>query len=108
MADSGLLTMVGALTPSEVMAARRLSDVVKLFPGSLGGPAYLKALRGPFPDIPFMPTGGVSRDNLQTWLDAGAVAVGAGGELVPAAALAAGDWRQVTERAAGFVAAAAR
>jgi 2-dehydro-3-deoxyphosphogluconate aldolase/(4S)-4-hydroxy-2-oxoglutarate aldolase len=108
MADSGLLTMVGALTPSEVMAARRLSDVVKLFPGSLGGPAYLKALRGPFPDIPFMPTGGVSRDNVQTWLDAGAVAVGAGGELVPAAALAAGDWRQVTERAAGFVAAAAR
>lgn len=105
MADSGLLTMVGALTPSEVMAARRVGDVVKLFPGSLGGPAYLKALRGPFPNVPFMPTGGVSRDNVRAWLDAGAVAVGAGGELVPSAALAAGDWQQISDRAADFVAA---
>ncbi len=105
MAESGLLSMVGALTPSEVMAARRVGDVVKLFPGSLGGPAYLKALRGPFPDVPFMPTGGVSRDNVRAWLDAGAVAVGAGGELVPSAALAAGDWQQISDRAADFVAA---
>jgi 2-dehydro-3-deoxyphosphogluconate aldolase/(4S)-4-hydroxy-2-oxoglutarate aldolase len=105
MADSGLLSMVGALTPSEVMAARRVGDVVKLFPGSLGGPAYLKALRGPFPNVPFMPTGGVSRDNVRAWLDAGAVAVGAGGELVPSAALAAGDWQQISDRAADFVAA---
>jgi len=64
MVGSKLPVMIGALTPSEVFQAFRLgSDVVKIFPGSLGGPAYLKALKGPFPLIPMMPTGGVSASN---------------------------------------------
>ena len=61
MVETGLPTMMGALTPSEVMQARKYgTDVVKIFPGSLGGPAYMKSLKGPFPDLPMMPTGGVS------------------------------------------------
>ena len=55
--------------------AEILADAVKIFPASLGGPAYLKAMRGPFPDVAFMPTGGVSVANICDWLAAGAVAV---------------------------------
>ena len=68
--------------------------MVKLFPASLGGPAYVQALRGPFPDTPFMPTGGVSADNLAEWLQAGVIAVGAGGELCSAEDIAAGALRR--------------
>ena len=106
MRSSGTPFAIGALTPSEVMAADELgADLVKLFPGSLGGPSYLRALRGPFPDVPFMPTGGVSVDNARSWLDAGAVCLGAGGDLVSGAMLARGDHAEITRRAAAFMAA---
>ncbi|MBT2474434.1 bifunctional 4-hydroxy-2-oxoglutarate aldolase/2-dehydro-3-deoxy-phosphogluconate aldolase, partial [Microbacterium sp. ISL-103] len=60
MLDTGRVVMTGAMTPTEVMGALELGvDVVKIFPASLGGPSYLGALRGPFPDAPLMPTGGV-------------------------------------------------
>ena len=96
--STGVPFALGALTPSEVMTAVTLgADVVKLFPGSLGGPSYLKALRGPFPDVPLMPTGGVRADNVRAWLDAGAFCLGAGGELV------SGDPDETTRRAAAFV-----
>jgi 2-dehydro-3-deoxyphosphogluconate aldolase/(4S)-4-hydroxy-2-oxoglutarate aldolase len=101
--DAGVTTMIGAITPSEVMAARRLdADVVKIFPASLGGPGYLRSLRGPFPDLPLMPTGGVNVDNLADWYAAGAVAVGAGGELCSSAAMAAGDWAGIEQTARRF------
>ena len=91
MRETGLPVMTGALTPTEVMLADGLGvDAVKLFPGSLGGPDYLKALRGPFPDVPILPTGGVSRDNVRDWFAAGAFAVGVGGALVPPALGAVG------------------
>lgn len=84
MTKSGLLVMAGALTPTEVFQAHKLgADVVKVFPGSLTGPAYLKVLHGPFPNIPLMPTGGVNKENVLEWFEAGAVAVGAGSELCP-------------------------
>lgn len=103
MAATGAVVMAGAVTPTEVMRARRLPvDVVKLFPGSLGGPGLLKALRAPFPQLDFLPTGGVSAANVGEWLAAGALAVAAGGELCPAAALRDGDWADVRRRAAGF------
>lgn len=106
MRSTGLPLMMGALTPAEVVRSRRLgSDVVKLFPGSLGGPAYLRALRGPLPDIPIMPTGGVSRDNLVDWFRAGAVAVGAGSELCPKELMTTGNFKAVSGIAAEFVAA---
>jgi 2-dehydro-3-deoxyphosphogluconate aldolase/(4S)-4-hydroxy-2-oxoglutarate aldolase len=104
MLATGLGVMLGALTPSEVLAAHQLgSDVVKLFPGSLGGPAYLKALRGPFPDIPMMPTGGVNIGNLAEWFAAGAVAVGAGSELCPPAWAKAGRFADISAQAQTFV-----
>ncbi len=106
MADSGVPVMMGALTPSEVMQARALgSDVIKIFPGSLGGPAYMKALKGPFPDIPMMPTGGVSESNLVDWFRAGAFAVGAGSKLCPKEYAFAGEFEKITQTATNFMAA---
>ena len=106
MVASGLGVMIGALTPSEVTQAFNMgSDVVKVFPGSLGGPGYMKALRGPFPDIPMMPTGGVNPDNLVAWFQAGAVAVGAGSSLCPSSWAKEGRFDDITQRAKEFVAA---
>lgn len=106
MLATGRVTILGALTPTEIMVAQDLgAHVVKVFPASLGGAPYLKALRGPFPDIPLMPTGGVTAANLPDWFAAGAMAVGAGSELVSGAAMASGDWPAVTQAARDFVAA---
>jgi 2-dehydro-3-deoxyphosphogluconate aldolase/(4S)-4-hydroxy-2-oxoglutarate aldolase len=103
MLDTGATTMAGALTPTEVMRAEALGvDVVKVFPAALGGPAYVRALRGPFPDTPFMPTGGVSAGNLREWLDAGAIAVGAGGELCSASDIASGGFDAIEAKARSF------
>ncbi len=107
MLDTGATVLAGALTPSEVMATLACGvPVVKLFPASLGGPAFLRALRGPFPDVSFVPTGGVTADNLSDWLGAGAVAVGAGGDLCSARAMAAENWEAITATARQFSAAA--
>ena len=104
MVSSGLGVMIGALTPSEVMQAYKVgSDVVKVFPGSVGGPAYLKALRGPFPHIPMMPTGGVSPGNLKDWFASGAVAVGAGSNLCPTDWAKEGRFKEISDRATEFV-----
>ncbi|GAA4065277.1 bifunctional 4-hydroxy-2-oxoglutarate aldolase/2-dehydro-3-deoxy-phosphogluconate aldolase [Actinomadura miaoliensis] len=106
MLDTGLTTLLGALTPSELMRAVALgAHAVKIFPASLGGPGYLRALRGPFPDVPLMPTGGVAAGNVADWLAAGALAVGAGGELAPSSAIASGDRAEITKRARAFAAA---
>ena len=106
MVETGLPTMMGALTPSEVMQARKYgSDVVKIFPGSLGGPAYMKSLKGPFPDIPMMPTGGVSDKNLAEWFQVCAFAVGAGSNLCPKTLAVSGDFNQITGIAKKYVAA---
>ena len=100
MLDTGVTVLSGALTPSEVMAAMSLGvHVVKLFPASLGGPAYLSALRAPFSEVSFCPTGGVNADNLAEWLAAGAVAVGAGGDLCPTGAMIDGDWAVISAKA---------
>lgn len=108
MRDTGRVVMTGAMTPTEVMGALALGvDVVKIFPAALGGPSYLGALRGPFPDAPLMPTGGVKPDNLADWFAAGAVAVGAGGDLANTASIKNGDWADLTTRAEAFAAALA-
>jgi 2-dehydro-3-deoxyphosphogluconate aldolase/(4S)-4-hydroxy-2-oxoglutarate aldolase len=104
MIDSGLLSMAGALTPTEVYQAYRLgADVVKVFPGSLVGPEYIKALKGPFPYIPMMPTGGVDIDNIAEWFKAGVVAVGAGSQLCPPDLARAGKFDEITRKAAEFI-----
>ena len=102
MLETGLLVLPGVLTPSEVMLARRLgAPAVKLFPGSSGGPSFLKALLGPFPDVFFVPTGGVSVDNVSDWFAAGARMVGAGSALAPPS-LAGRGRNEVVETATRF------
>jgi 2-dehydro-3-deoxyphosphogluconate aldolase/(4S)-4-hydroxy-2-oxoglutarate aldolase len=109
MVGTGLAVMVGALTPTEVHRASRLgSDMVKIFPGSLVGPGYIRALRGPLPQLALVPTGGVSPDNVGAWFASGVAAVGAGGELCPRPAMAAGRFGEITLRAREFVAAVGR
>src|SRR5512133_3035359 len=104
MVDSGLAVMAGALTPTEVFQAYSMGvDVVKIFPGSVGGPAYVKALKGPFPYIPMMPTGGVSAANAAEWFAAGVVAVGAGSELCPPQLAKEGKFAEISKRAADFM-----
>ena len=104
MAASGLTSMAGALTPTEVFQAYQLgTDVVKVFPGSLTGPGYIKALKGPFPYIPMMPTGGVSASNVAEWFAVGVVAVGAGSELCPPQLAKAGKFAEISRLAAEFV-----
>ncbi len=84
-----LLVMAGALTPTEVMTAWDSgADFVKVFPcGNLGGPSYIRALKGPLPEVPLVPTGGVNLDTAADYIRAGAAALGVGGELVPKEAL---------------------
>ena len=85
----------GALSPTEILAAWTAgASAVKLFPAAAVGPGYLKQIAGPFPDIPMVPTGGVSADTAAEWITAGAVAVGMGGWLI-----GDGDRAGVTERA---------
>jgi len=104
MVASGLLTLAGAFTPTEVFQAYNMGvDIVKVFPGSLGGPAYVKALKGPFPYIPMMPTGGVSSGNIAEWFSSGVVAVGAGSELCPSQLAKEGKFDEISSRAAEFV-----
>jgi 2-dehydro-3-deoxyphosphogluconate aldolase / (4S)-4-hydroxy-2-oxoglutarate aldolase len=102
---AGIPAYPGAFTPTEVLAAWRAgAAVVKLFPGSAVGPSYITALRGPFPDIAIMPTGGVSLDNIGDWIRAGASGVGLGGPLLGDAA-DGGDLGALAERAATALAA---
>jgi 2-dehydro-3-deoxyphosphogluconate aldolase/(4S)-4-hydroxy-2-oxoglutarate aldolase len=100
------LIMAGALTPTEVMAAWDAgADFIKVFPcGQMGGAKYIKALKGPFPQIPFIPTGGVNLNTAAEFLEAGCVALGIGGELVQADALKANKPEIIAENARKFLA----
>jgi 2-dehydro-3-deoxyphosphogluconate aldolase / (4S)-4-hydroxy-2-oxoglutarate aldolase len=100
-----IAVLPGALTPTEVFEAHRLGgDMVKVFPAqSVGGAAYLRALRGPFPQIPLVPTGGVTLDTVRDLFDAGAAAVGVGGELISRDALARRDYVAIAALATQFI-----
>jgi len=89
--DGGVPILPGVATPSEVQRAAGLGlTAVKLFPAAqLGGPSYLRALAGPFPSMKFVPTGGVSFENARAYLEAGALAVGIGGQLTQPSGLEA-------------------
>lgn len=100
----------GALTPTEVLEAWEAgADAVKVFPcGNMGGAKYIKALKGPYPQIEMVPTGGVSLETIGDFFKAGACAVGVGGELVDGALMKQGRFDVIEERAKQFLAAAAR
>jgi len=107
-AERGLPVAAGALTPTEAFTAvQQGASVVKLFPASIGGPAYLKAVRDPFPHIPFLAVGGVGLEELDGYLAVGALGVGVGSPLVGDAA-SGGDLASLRERARAYVAAAER
>ncbi|MGW4896623.1 bifunctional 4-hydroxy-2-oxoglutarate aldolase/2-dehydro-3-deoxy-phosphogluconate aldolase [Kitasatospora sp. NPDC004240] len=99
----GMPVLAGAVTPTEVAIAYAEGvTAVKLFPGSLGGPGHLRALRDPFPDVPFVPVGGVDAEAARGFLAAGALAVGVGGPLVGTAARTGGDVAGLPARIAAF------
>jgi 2-dehydro-3-deoxyphosphogluconate aldolase / (4S)-4-hydroxy-2-oxoglutarate aldolase len=102
----GKVVMAGALTPTEIMAAWEAgADFVKIFPcGQVGGAKYIKALKGPLPQVPLVPTGGVNLNTAGEFIEAGAVALGVGGELVQAEALKAGKPEIIVENARKFLA----
>ncbi|MBN9633149.1 MAG: bifunctional 4-hydroxy-2-oxoglutarate aldolase/2-dehydro-3-deoxy-phosphogluconate aldolase [Actinobacteria bacterium] len=101
--DAGVPIMLGALSPTEVMRAVEFgSAAVKIFPASTVGPGHLKDLRGPFPGVPFVPSGGLRADNAAQWMAAGALAVTAGSSVVSARDIEAAAWDAVTERARAF------
>ena len=107
--ERGVPIMPGALTPTEVITAWKAgADMVKIFPASaVGGAKYLKALRGPLPQVKLLPTGGVNATTAGDYIAAGACALGVGSELVDPAALAAGNDSILTDRARELVAAVA-
>ncbi|GAA2800357.1 bifunctional 4-hydroxy-2-oxoglutarate aldolase/2-dehydro-3-deoxy-phosphogluconate aldolase [Kitasatospora paracochleata] len=106
---AGLPVVLGALTPTEVADAVDLgAAAVKIFPASGFGPRYLKDLHGPYPGVPLVASGGINAGNAADYLDHGAVAVCAGTEVVPADAVADGDWATITECARRFTAALGR
>jgi 2-dehydro-3-deoxyphosphogluconate aldolase/(4S)-4-hydroxy-2-oxoglutarate aldolase len=103
--DAGVPVVLGSLTPSEVMTAVALgADAVKIFPAHQFGPKYLKDLNGPFPGVPLVPSGGVNAGNARAFLDAGALAVSAGTDVVSPADVAAGNWSDITAKAKAFCA----
>ncbi len=105
--EAGVPILCGALTPTEAITAWELgADVIKIFPAEFFGPAYIKSLKAPFPQLQLLPTGGVTPETVGDFLKAGAFATAAGSALVSAAALKSGDWSSITARAREFVAAA--
>jgi len=93
----------GALTPTEVVVAWQAgADIVKIFPANVMGPAYLKDLHGPLPQVKFMPTGGVNLDTARAYLENGAVALGVGGDLINKQLMEEGRFSEITERARKF------
>jgi 2-dehydro-3-deoxyphosphogluconate aldolase/(4S)-4-hydroxy-2-oxoglutarate aldolase len=102
--EAGRAALVGAFTPTEVLAAHREgADVVKVFPASIGGPGHLAALHAVFPDLLLCPTGGVTLDNMNAYFAAGAALVGVGNNLLDQDALAAGDIARVIAGARRFL-----
>ncbi len=96
----GVVSMCGGFTPTELFRAWQSgADFVKLFPASVGGPEYIKAVLGPLPHLPIVPTGGIHHENARKFLEAGAVALGVGGNLANKNLLASENYKLITETA---------
>lgn len=92
----------GCMTVTEIVTAMRAgAELIKIFPGSVFGPDFIKAIKGPLPQAQLMPTGGVSLENVDEWIKNGCVAVGVGGELTRGAKT--GDYDLITKTAAEFI-----
>ena len=96
--------MPGAMTPTEALTAWQAgADIIKLFPSEVTGPKLIKAIHGPMPQIPLMPTGGVNLETAADFIRAGACALGMGSTLAPKDAIAAGDMRRIESLASQFI-----
>jgi 2-dehydro-3-deoxyphosphogluconate aldolase / (4S)-4-hydroxy-2-oxoglutarate aldolase len=103
--SSGVAAMPGCFTPTEILDAWDAgADIVKVFPATSLGPAFFKDIRGPLPHVKLMPTGGVTLDNAEDWIRAGAVAVGIGTALLDAGAIARGAFAVLRTNAERVVA----
>ena len=101
---NGKVAIPGAFTPTEIVAAwKGGADIIKIFPASLGGPELIKDLRGPFPQIKFLPTGGVMLENVAQFIKAGAVAVAVGGNIIDKRAVSLGKFDVITENSRKFL-----
>ena len=99
----GIPVALGAFTPTEILTAWEAGcDAVKVFPSSVGGPDYIKAIKGPLPQIPLLPTGGVEVGNVADFLKAGAFALGVGGNLVSKKLVDAKDYAGLRKNACAF------
>ncbi|MFC7405811.1 bifunctional 4-hydroxy-2-oxoglutarate aldolase/2-dehydro-3-deoxy-phosphogluconate aldolase [Georgenia alba] len=105
--DAGVPIVPGALSPTEIDAAwQQGAAAVKVFPAdALGGPAYVKAVQAPLPDVPLVPTGGVNAENARAYAALGCVGVGVGSALVDEGTVAAAHWDVLTDRASALQAA---
>ncbi len=102
--ERGVPVLPGAMTPTEILTAWRLgATMVKVFPADQLGPAHIKAVKAPFPEIPLMPTGGVTVETLPAFHQAGAEAFGVGSPLFDPKQAAAGNWDWFRQQAARFV-----
>lgn len=102
----GVPVIPGAMTPTEILAAWEAgADMVKMFPASVLGPGFIKAVQGPLPQIPLVPTGGITAENAGEFIRAGAAVVCAGGWLVDNKALAEGRYEILTEKASRLISA---
>jgi len=103
--ESNRVVIPGAMTPTEILNAWRAgADMVKVFPaGRLGGPEYIKSVRGPLPDIPLVPTGGVDLKSAALYIKAGAAALGIGGELVDKKAVAEKKFDRISKSTKAFI-----
>ena len=100
----GKIAIPGAFTPTEIVAAWKSgAHIVKIFPASVGGPGLIKDLRGPFPQIKFLPTGGVTLENVAQFIKAGAVAVAVGSNIIDKKAVSLGKFEVITENSDRFL-----
>jgi len=99
----GKPSIPGAMTPSEALQALEAgADAVKIFPANCLGIPFIQALRGPLPQIPLIPTGGIDEHNAAAWIEGGVLALGVSSALASAALCRSGDWREIMRRAAAF------
>ena len=102
--DLGMLSMPGAMTPSEIASAYQAGgDIIKLFPADFLGPSYVKALRGPLGHIPLAAVGGISQENIRSWQDVGVQVFGIGSSLVSPVLVCEGRFKELTDRALEFL-----
>ncbi|UCH26450.1 MAG: bifunctional 4-hydroxy-2-oxoglutarate aldolase/2-dehydro-3-deoxy-phosphogluconate aldolase [Trueperaceae bacterium] len=107
--EAGVAIIPGAFTPTEIATAWEAgADFVKVFPARVLGPGYIKDILAPMPYLKLMPTGGVDLENLGTYLDHGAVAVGVGGNLLDKEAIRRGDWEKIAATATSYTTKARR